>query len=401
MSPITGNIRLQVGVTIFAFLATILCGLVARSRFQRNWEHPAVPLFLQATANNVRRENASLHVEEKRADFDTHRNCSKTLFKQYCRVSGYFPSGGKWLTVKHNGKNVPQFQPNVCHFQWPSTEALRQALPRHRSSHLLLMGSSQMKRYTGGVHSVLGQTGFKCKKMKREKQIDRTPDTRYFARGNMTLASMLQVRRHHCSGCTSSLYTCTASGSDINVEYIGMDDILDSTVRLYDPNGREHSVETYQEFIFRMFLKGHYPDILVVSPALNHLKFKYSPAKFAMDLDFFIGLMRLHLPQTTRVLWIPGSAENENAKRRVKNERYWNMRVEGMLASERIDLFNHILYANIEKELMNASSNIFGFLDLFQASMDRESWYTDGTHLQKAWYKTMAAYILELLYLHD
>ena len=393
MSPIPAKIRLYLATC--AFLVITSFGLIARTYFQQS---TPIPRILQAT---VRREKGSLHVEEKRADFDTHRNCSKTLFRQYFRACGYFPSGGKWLAVKHNGKNVPQFQPNACHFQWPSTEALRQALSHNGSSHLLLLGASQMKRYTGGVLTVLRSAGFKCRIMKIAKQKDRIPDTRYFARGNMTLASMLQARGRYCSGCASSLHTCTVSGSKINVEYIGMDDILDSSLRIYDRSARENCVETFQEFIFRIFLKDHYPDFLVVSATPNHLKFKYSRTRFVMDLHYFIGLMRSYLPQTTRILWIPGIAENENAQRTEKNKRNFNKRVEGMLASERIDLLNHILYANIEKELINASSNIFGFLDLFQASVDRMSWYVDRGHLKNTWYMTIAAYMLELIYLHD
>ncbi len=321
--------------------------------------------------------------------------CSTSLFREYYTACGYFPTGGRWETVPYNGENITKFQPTACHFQWPNTEKLRLSLNLQKSIHLVLMGSSQMLRYSKGVIAVLQKVGYRCSLIQNEHQVDRTPDGSYFRRKNIRVSGKLQVRPHHCSGCVSSIHSCTTSWGSIDVEYIAMDDILDSTVRLYNRQSREKSIETYQEYVFRLFLKDRYPDVLVISPTLNHVKFKDSVGKFALDMDYLRGLMSLYLPRQTQIIWIPGMGESEKTR---NSKQYLFKRVDGVLASTKIDQLNHILYAKTEHQLLNASSGISGFLDLYQASLDRGDWYKDGVHLQQVWYKTMAAYILELIY---
>ncbi len=294
--------------------------------------------------------------------------------------------------MSYHGERVTKFQPSACHFQWPDTKLLQQSLNSTKGIHLLLMGSSQMRLHKVGVVTVLQEVGYKCSTIEREYQVDRTPDPSYFAQKNTNMSEKLQVRPHHCSGCLSSTMACVAPWGSIKLEYIGMDDILDSTVRFYNRKSREKSIETFQEFIFRQFLKDRYPDVLVISPTINHVKFKGTTAKFALDLNYLRGLMHLYLPETTRVFWIPGMAESEKTRH---NEQYLRKRVDGWLASDKINHLNHVLYAQTEHELLNVSSSVYGFLDLYQASLDRGDWYHD----EPIWYRTMAAYILELIYL--
>ena len=393
--------KAAVAVALSCLLIIVLCTIGERNQRISEWD----PRYANATLKKdsaLTKDSVSPWAKKcplnnsDTQNFGSHLRCSTTLFRKYNSECGYFPTGGAWVTVSYHGESVTKFQPSACHFQWPDTEKLRRSLSSVKGTHLLLVGSSQMRNYRTGMIAALQNVGYNCALIQKEQQVDRTPDVSYFSQKDTDVRAKLQVRPHHCSGCLSSLHICSAPWGDINVEYIGMDDILDSTVRFYNRYNREKSIETFQEFMFRQFLKDRYPNVLVISPTLNHVKFKDTAAKFALDLDYLRGLMHLYLPETTRVFWIPGVAESEKTRH---SEQYLRKRVDGWLASDKINHLNHVLYAQTEHELLNVSSSVYGFLDLYQASLDRGDWYGDGVHLQPIWYRTMAAYILELIYL--
>ena len=306
------------GVSAIIFLVTLLVKMErAETSFHNQQQQRLVPLSRVVSAvGSVFKKQCSLH-SYNITKFGAQHNCSRALFKQYYRECEYFPSGGKWQTVFYNGENISRFQPDACHFQWPnkSMEALQQSFTHLHGASLLFMGSSQMRMYTGGIVYTLGKIDFKCTLVKKEnQQDDLIPDPAYFAGNDTRLREMLQPRPHHCRRCLSALYRCTGLGGNLNLEYLGMDDIVDSTLRLHDRGRRENSIETYQEYIFKSYLKGRYPDVLIISPTLNHLKFKDSPEKFAADLDYIRTLMRLYIPEPTEIFWIPRTAESEAHK---------------------------------------------------------------------------------------
>ncbi len=175
-----------------------------------------------------------------------------------------------------------------------------------------------------------------------------------------------------------------------------MDDIVDSSIRFYDNRNRANNIETTKEFILRMFLKNRYPDVLVTTAAWNHIKFKDSIEQFTSDIEYYRRLLRMYLPPTTKVYWVTGFRESEKS-RPAKATRYINMTRDGMLASERIDLLNHVLFQKIRDEIQNASSGVYGFLDLIEVSKDVTGWLR-GVHMAgPTWYTTIAAYLLELI----
>ncbi len=336
--------------------------------------------------------------------FGPHVQCTKALFREHNKVFGYFPSGGTWEDVKYNGENVTTFFPTACHFRWPNLTEIRTSCPKALDwLRIAIMGPCHGGEYTRGLVDILKtHLGFKCQGMRRERNIrgDHSPDGEYFARGNSELNLSLQLRQRHCHGCLSTEIACQlntpGASPRVHVEYVGMDDVIDSSVRLFNDAVREQSIETYQEFLFRVYFKDRYPDIVIITPSWNHVKFKDSPEKFRADLIYFRALFRVYFPNSTSIYWVPGLRENE-INWFLKGQRYRNQRVDGMLASERIDLFNHILFDIVRTELINSTSLLYGFLDQIQSSEDRGSWYRDRVHLDPRWHKTTAAFLLELI----
>ncbi|KAK2169844.1 hypothetical protein LSH36_6g00047 [Paralvinella palmiformis] len=60
-----------------------------------------------------------------------------------------------------------------------------------------------------------------------------------------------------------------------------------------------------------------------------------------------------------------------------------------MLASEKIFKMNHILYKELEYDLLNSTSRIYCFLDLFNISLGHDRWCTDGVHMVPVWHDSI------------
>ncbi|KAK2146385.1 hypothetical protein LSH36_612g01099 [Paralvinella palmiformis] len=86
-----------------------------------------------------------------------------------------------------------------------------------------------------------------------------------------------------------------------------------------------------------------------------------------------------------KIIYMPAHGEHEKRRNSVE----WRNRLfEGMLAAEKLDKMNRILYDILENDLLNQTGRYYGFLDLFHLTKDRYSWSLDGVHLKSVWYET-------------
>lgn len=318
--------------------------------------------------------------------------CSPDVFREYYRSNGYFPSAGAWTPGL-------TFIPNICKFGFnlPLKSALQQCFAKRNIKSIVIFGASQAQRYTRYLKDYIKMGFPKCKVVKVEKQIDRLPQASYYGIPDGT--DRLIATRRHCSGCASYKAICsTSSGSSrVSVEYFGMDDLLDSTLRLYT-TARENSIETYQEFIFHKYLAPNPPDLIIISPAANHMKFKSKPAKIALDVNYFQSLIKIYLPNTTRTLWMTGTSEHELAQ--FRNANYKGKTFDGLLATEAIDRLNHIIFEVNKDKFLDSQSGVLGFLDLVSLSQSCPvAWWNKlgGVHMMPVWYKTIALYLISYI----
>ena len=56
-----------------------------------------------------------------------------------------------------------------------------------------------------------------------------------------------------------------------------------------------------QEFLLKYYLRGRYPDLLIIFPPFNHDKKSQTSSSLAIRLKYFIDLLDLYLPASTRV----------------------------------------------------------------------------------------------------
>ena len=107
--------------------------------------------------------------------------------------------------------------------------------------------------------------------------------------------------------------------------------------------------------------------------------------RLAMEIQYFKGLVEHYLPNNTKLIYMP--AYSEFAKR---PDSVWKDHLfEGMLAEEKIAKMNDILYQILEPDLLKDNGRTFSFLDLYEASVSRGEWSTDGIHMQPVWYENV------------
>ena len=93
-----------------------------------------------------------------------------------------------------------------------------------------------------------------------------------------------------------------------------------------------------------------------------------------------------------QVIWVPSFAEFESRK-----PRAWaNRRSHGLLATDKLDAFNRLLYGQLRHRLVDQSSSTYGFLDLVRVSVERESWSLDGIHMDPRWYRLIMSYLVQV-----
>ncbi len=198
-----------------------------------------------------------------------------------------------------------------------------------------------------------------------------------------------------CGKCVSYKVLCKGREiSPFTLEFIGFHHMAAGVmeVNLRNLTGSTN-LTSYQEFVFRYFLKDSSPDIIIVPPPVNHGKFREIPYHFRLQLRSLKSLIDAWMPRSAQVYWLPGMAEHEN-RRNVAE--FVNRTLRGKLASELILELNRRVYKELEPELLREAGRYFGFFDLFQASINRSEWSFDGTHMQPFWYELIMSYLLQL-----
>ena len=213
------------------------------------------------------------------------------------------------------------------------------------------------------------------------------PDKEYFvSQIPEEVSQFVQVQFRFCGGCASHQVMCGANDTfdDIRFEHIAQTMILDDSIQLTFPDSRNASGVldklwsiTSQEFIFRYFLKNRYPQVFLIFLPFSHAKYNIKLDRLKMEIQYFNSLVEYYFPKTTQIFYIPSYNEPGGS------------RFEGMLAGEKINKMNEILYQLIESKLLKTDGRVFSFLDLYEASLSRGEWYSNAVHLKPVWYENI------------
>ncbi len=250
---------------------------------------------------------------------------------------GYFPSCGRW--------EGSHFQPSICKFQAPEYLRLRQCLFNSALVSLVVLGDSQGVRYFEAILELFKSVASHCTRSKVENMKDNanSPGRSYFARGNKTLEEAFQVTERGCRSCISPEWIChfNKRGSQLSVrlENIAMGHVWDESLLIKNTSTLkfEYSFASFQECVFKYYLKISHPGLILFFTPLNH-------DKHLTDSNMSISFMKMQKVLRENVLsakiyLIGGTSEFEHRK----YGKWANRTFHGnMLSTDIIERYNHI-----------------------------------------------------------
>jgi hypothetical protein len=253
----------------------------------------------------------------------------------------------------------------------------------------------------------LQRTSFaNCQRLQAEKRQEDgfLPNKEYFQREMPAeIADVLTAQLHLCRDCVSELHRCDfeyQNRSDwLTTEHIAQAMILDDSLQLSYPTyqqAKKHLSQvwalTTQELVFRYYLKDKHPDLFLIFLPFVHAKHNMRMSRLPIEIEYFKKLIEEYLPKTTKLFYVTSYGEFEEARR---GSKWSGVLFEGMLAREKIDRMNHVLYEVLEDDLLNVGGRYFGFLDLIDVSKDRGNWSTDSIHMEVVWYDSVMSMFWE------
>ena len=289
------------------------------------------------------------------------------------------------------------YRPDACRFKYETLPKgfMDRCLAKANLSSVLTMGDSTASMYAKAVQQV---TGGICGNVKHEHYVNGDafiPELDYYTSHLPAgIRKFVSGKFRFCSGCASRVDNCTYNSiSSVRYEHIAQTMILDDSLQIEFPDYHNASTIldeawaiTAQEFIFRYFLKDTYPQVFLIFLPFAHAKQNMKLERLAMEIRYFKGLIEQYFPSNTKLIYMP--AYSEFAKK--PDNTVWRGHLfEGMLAQEKIAKMNDILYQILEPDLLKDNGRIFSFLDVFEASVSRAAWSTDGIHMQPVWYENV------------
>ena len=311
--------------------------------------------------------------------------CSEAFVRKYSAEHDYFPTGGTWFKAA--------FQPDTCRFPSKTfpVKNLRPCLARRNVTKLTVLGDSNGRRYFLATQRILEKI-MKCHVIKQANK-STLPDAVYYTKGTRLNAKDIVVHHRDCKGCYGMLISCTDGKMTVQVEYVAMEFFLDTEVTTvrnrWLNNCRTNKVtkmcshsNTNQEFIFGEYLKGNYPDvILLFSP--NHDKARGGLTKVRADIEYLKMVIDMYVPARTKLVWFSKISECQRMKPDIwKNVTYGAH----FKTNEQLVRLNKALFEVLQPAFVKTDSKIVPFFDIHDMSLGVPHWSEDGMHRKPVWY---------------
>lgn len=317
--------------------------------------------------------------------------CSNALMREYYRVMKEFPECGRW-TGGDVGFGYTEYYPiDFC--QWQPYN-LQNCLMKNNVKRIFMAGDSNGFQLFLSMLNLTIASGARCELVRSEGPASRMPNVTYFAEilNNSRWAEAFTVETRRCKLCRAQEYKCTMRNSyglsTVYFEFMGYYFFKDPSLmvlRNASAKYRVRHVSTVQELIFKVYLpmKG-YPDIIFMPLPFNHEKWNPQPL-LEVNLKDLSNMIRRKKRPETQVYWIPAAGEVEKMRSPLAMG-YRNKKFQGLLAAEYIYTLNKLAYKVLEPALMNKISNVYGFINVANMSMQKEEWNLDGIHYNYQWY---------------
>ena len=313
-----------------------------------------------------------------------------------------FPYDGKWLMTEES--NDKQWDSNSCRLN-NSVDKSQQMIQWdrctkvHNISHIVMLGDSNGAKYNTAMLAYLKDVlNATCTRKKMEKSKSMRPDPSYFSLNSSVRLQNIVSHERDCSTCKSTLSECHLDNSTftITLEYIAMEYVLDNEVitfrsRTYCKKVKRKPCDysiTYQEFLFKEYLSGNYPDILMIFMN-SHDSSRKSGAKITKDTEYFSSILSTYLPPHTTTVWFNALSQyRKNKPREFQQDN----------ATDLITETNRAVFKGLVPSLKREKSHTFCFFDIEKMSIQvLPFWNKDGVHIKPIWYTKIINNFFEVL----
>lgn len=317
--------------------------------------------------------------------------CSEEVFKKYFKKNHKLPTNA--YLVRSNVLNQPYFLLDMCDFNFRNT-TVASCLQKQKVKQLTIVGDAHARQYAMALMRVFANSSFECDMIRKEKIVyiddkNKTtyPDASYYAnRAYATWSSEVLGLRTN-KQCRSSTHVCYAMTGDssihaLKVEYLNLMNLTSDLLTLKGWT-EDTTAKTYEEFLLKIYLKDNFPDLLILVLPEDHKRGNYDTQK--KDIIYFVNLVKKYTPPTTKVFWLPATAEVLRKTRKKK-------------ATPLVEVTyrrNMALYRAIETDVMLPNALHHTFLNLFNVSLP---WITSGQNglLPPKWYEAVITSLLAL-----
>ena len=254
------------------------------------------------------------------------QKCNLELLRNKALESEHFPYDGEW-NFKNDGE-ILHWDTQLCSLDYSGSKYVGRTSTWIRDSNItkiLILGDSNGAKYNAAMIDFMKTTlPANCWEIKRENSSENMmPDKDYFTSDTSMASYDIVTHQRDCATCISTLTECYADSlhKHILIEYIAMEYVLDNALTTYRTRTRckasnlvpcDYSV-SYQEFIFREYLRDRYPDVIFFF-LNNHDYSRKSYEKTTKDTTYLTELMTTYLPPHTKTLWFSEMGEYEPRK---------------------------------------------------------------------------------------
>ena len=150
---------------------------------------------------------------------------------------------------------------------------------------------------------------------------------------------------------------------------------------------------SYQEFIFREYLRDDYPDVILLFSS-SHDKARHDLAMIEQNIYNLKSLIKQFVPRTSKLFWFSVIGENLN-----KKPKAWRLARfdRNFTTDEQNERINGALFKALLPELRQDNSTFATFFDLYAMSKDVLRWSKDGIHLKNTWYDIVISYVFQMM----
>ncbi|ELT87459.1 hypothetical protein CAPTEDRAFT_223185 [Capitella teleta] len=316
--------------------------------------------------------------------------CTEKLFKEYFKKKHTLPTNAH-LVVSKVLKQAYMLL-DMCAFNFRNT-TVAGCLEKKGVRKLTVLGDMHARQYAMAIMRIFANSSFECDMIRKEKIVysdghnkSTVPDKEYYSHRSYGQWSTAELGLRNNKQWRSSMHTCFALTKDssihsLNIEYLNM---MNLTSKLLTLRGWTEgtSADTYEEFLFKIYLRDNFPDVLVIVLPEDHRRQVLPEQKAAIKA--FVEIVKQYVPASTRVVWVPATAEVERKKQKKKKP-----------ISEATFRRNMFLYRTIESDVLLSNASHSTFINLYNASMP---WTGSGQNglLPQKWYEAVMTSLLAI-----